>query len=158
MNSNLKLKATWADWLSGVEWKYYLTLHFTPSSNVTRQLAVSRLKRLRERLSRLLMGRKHKDQLCFFAVMEQKPGGAPHVHVLVGGDGHKPMGHEELKRYVAGQWGKQDNCVDPYRLGDKNEGWFDMVEPGTELHLLNYNLKSFQYGQDPVLDEVLSKY
>lgn len=150
-----QIPAEYAKWLEGVDWKYFVALHFKNGVKPTVEMATNAVKHLVIRLTAHLNGRRSKVRLSMFPVLEQSVSGSPHVHLLIGPENSKGRTVNEVHEAIADIWGKRQFCVNPKALGQGNRGWFKLVDDNKH-DVITYMCKEYKYGKDPVLAEAIS--
>jgi len=149
------LPRSYAGWLSDIDWKYFVTLHFKDGSKPSVEVATKAVKHLAIRLGAHLNGRRSKTKLSVFPVLEESSGGVPLVHILIGPENSRGRSIGEVHEVIADIWGKQDFCINPKVLGKANRGWFERVDDNKH-DVLSYVCKEFKQGKDPVLVDAIS--
>ncbi len=151
MSAELKsIPKAYAQWLSGVDWKYFVTLHFKQGAKVDENFCVNAVKHLMIRLSAVVNGRRNGSDLSVFPVLEESSCGVPHVHLLIGSENDKGICDSIIKSRVAEIWGRYRLCINPLRLGQLNDDWFKLAD-GQKSRLIEYVCKEYNHGEDPVL-------
>lgn len=145
-----ELGKEYSGWLSSVEWKYLVTLHFGTGRKPSVEMATRAVKQMTNRLRCSLNGRYSETRLSVFPVLETSKGGVPHVHVLIGSENEKQLSEDGVASEIAKLWAKQEYAVNPLQLGVNNSGWFKPVD-STPEKVVEYLCKEFKSGGDPVL-------
>jgi hypothetical protein len=144
----------YADWLSPIDWKYLITLHFNKSLFVDNAKAVKLVRQWATRLHGSLNRQSGTTTLSLFPVLEVSASGIPHVHVLVGPENTKCKTTTEIFDMAAYAWGRLGGCSNPKSMSN-NRGWFKLVDEH-KSQVIEYTTKEYRWHKDPVLVEAIS--
>ena len=150
-----RLELSYAKWLEGVDWKYFVALHFKNGVKPSVEMATKAVKHLAIRLTARLNGRRSNVKLSVFPVLELSSGDSLHVHILIGPENSKGRTVSEVHESIADIWGNRQFCINPKALGQSNRGWFKQVDDNKH-DVISYMCKEYKYGKDPVLAEAIS--